>query len=533
MDSPNLEAPHDVDHDDTIARLDACGLHGRQLVNLVLEYCGHHSSALEAFLAATMVSEHTRRAEPWRMPSIVVPAIEAEILSAFAGLPERNQRALELVAASHDLPAALRCDSIKRAFRAAELDRRDLYPAVDAGLLTDGQRIDLSLSPVVRTVLETQRTFPGALARIAEVTPAGHDQVRIAARAALPGIDAALSATLERVAIERRSSVELLVTAQDLDVAAQLANATDRGRILIDVADVLQEANFQPAALVAIDDAQSLLNDKSLRARALALRGKIELSLGDPIRSAATQVQVAEMLIGSDNRLAASSFMGAAGCLVLTTRAAEALRLARRAREHADNDSVVLLTADVLEGVLLVRSGECELARPFLDTLASLCQRTVTDPSVTDVGVVEHLLWAHHSLLLALERFDDCLTFGQQLLSLAKRLDRTQLRQHAVSTMSLLAWAQGDINTAITWLDELDTASTHVEGAGNEFRHQLVVSPTLPEGPPPDAASNGNPTGAVKCSISAQHPRMVALAATVAISGDTSFNSGTACGAGA
>lgn len=133
MASASLAVPEDVDRDETIARLDACGLHGRQMVNLVLEYCGHHSSALEAFLTATLDSERTHRAVPWRMPSIVVPAIEAEILTAFAGLPERNQRALELVTAGHELPMALRRDSIDRAFRAAELDHRDLYPAVDAG----------------------------------------------------------------------------------------------------------------------------------------------------------------------------------------------------------------------------------------------------------------------------------------------------------------------------------------------------------------------------------------------------------------
>ncbi len=488
MASANLAVREEVNRDETIARLDACGLHGRQLVNLVLEYCGHHSSALEAFITASLVSERTRRAVPWRMPSIVVPAIEAEILTAFAGLPQRNQRALELVAASHELPTALRRDSIDRAFRAAELSHRDLYPAGDAGLLTSGQRIDLIVAPVIRCVLETQRTFPAALARIAEVTPAGHDRVRIAARAALPGIDPALSATLEQVALERRSSVDLLVTAQDLDVAAQLAEATDRGRILIDVADVLHEANFLQAAIVALDEAESLLHDKSLRARALALRGKVELSLGDPIRSAATQVRVAEMLIGSDDRLAASSFMGAAGCLVLTTRATEALRLARRARELAGNDAVVLLTADVLEGVLLVRSGDCELARPYLDTLESLCQQTVTDPTVTDIGVMEHLLWVHHSSLLSLERFDDCRTFGQQLLSLAKRLDRTQLRQHAVSTMVLLAWAQGDVNAAIAWLPEFGDATSPV--GGSEFIHPLVVAPTLVEEPPTGATSN-------------------------------------------
>lgn len=469
----------EVDRNETIIQLNSAGLDGRRLVDHVLRHCAYRPEAVEAFFAATLISEQTRAAIPWRMPSVVTQSMERAFGAAIDSLPPSSQRSLELLGASQELPPALRRDSLARAFRYADLELRDLDQLVTAKLLTLGERTDLSISPVLRSFLESRREWSESIERIARATPAGHDQVRIAARAALPEIDIALSAMLETVAKERRSNVDHLVTAQDLTVAAMLAESPERGRLLIEVAEVLQEGTFAPAAIAALNDADSLLQNPTLRAKSLELRGRIELSLGDPIRAASTQLRAAEILTGLDDTAAAHLFISAAGSLFLTNRAEESGRLTQRARQLGGHDPIVNLGADVLEGVLLVRAGECERAEPFLKTLAMLCEHTVADTALTDIDSVEHLLWIYHSTLLILERFEESVAFGHKVISLCNRLDRRQLKGAALSNQALAAWAQGDLFGAKSWVYQLDLSEEGpATGTSGTFARELVLATT-------------------------------------------------------
>jgi DNA-binding CsgD family transcriptional regulator len=393
-------------------------------------------------LTSALARPTTRDTFPWRVP----PFASLEVLTVGRLVEKSERSAFALVAAAQFLPRALRRDALGRASAEAGLT----FPASD---LVDPEALTLPAS--WHDAWQRQPEFAAALGAMVAATPEGDDRTRLHARLAAVhhALDDECSGRLAEAARRRRAAGDHLGAARDLDMAAAIASAVNRGALLVEAAAALGEAQLIRGALVALDEAEPLLVDSVLRAQAMFQRGKAHVLIEDPLGGAAMQVRAAEAFSRTDPERAAGAFLNASSSLLMSAETHRAMNLVSRARGLGGSNPELAIACDVLEGRIRLAQGDLTAAEPLLSVADMLARHVLGDLAMESLPVVvEHLLWTYLGSLSARDMYDELAQTSETVIALAERFGRKEMGVYARGTMATAAWEQGDYSAARAWL---------------------------------------------------------------------------------
>lgn len=435
-------------------RLHESGVREPRLVDPVWECTGGEPSCVDTLVRALAITS-VRHSFPWRVPSVLSDASRATRHAVCSALPAETLQQFAMLAAAQHLPATLRRDALARVQNEAGWSIDGVGALVAAEVISEIERIELSLSPGWVEFHALGAGFAGRLRLLAGATPAGDDRTRLLALAASKEalLDTDLSVNIAEVARRRHGLLDFVRAGRDFDLAVSLAAAADRGPLLVEMAVSLAQAQLLRAALVALDEAEPLLVDPVVRAQALFQRGKAHVLIEDPLGGTAMQVRAAEAFARTDAQRAAGAFLNASSSLLMTAESTRAQSLLRRARSLVGSDPHLGVACDVLEGRILLARGEVEEAEALLSGADSLARHVLNDPSMDQLPTaVEHLLWTHLGSLGARDLYDELASAGETVIALAERFGRNEMAVFARGSLAQAAWEQGDYGSAQRWL---------------------------------------------------------------------------------
>jgi DNA-binding CsgD family transcriptional regulator len=338
-------------------------------------------------LPALLTEEQLAGATPLEGPLPAGAAIERAFARRAETLPADARRAMLVAAVSTSNAAELVVDALE----SLGVHASSLETAEDAGLirLLDG-RIEFR-HPLVRSAVyqgaqpSERRAAHRALADACGES--GPEECAWHLAASALGPDEEVAAALARAAVEARRRSGYAAAAAALERAARLTPDAKLGaERLVAAADAAWQAGRGDVALRLVTEALRKTHEPRLRAEALRLHGAIEYLVGEAGAAAASLVEAAGLLEGSDAAGAVAAAADAAYALVRVGRQDQALEMARRARSLAPEDVDADFEATLALGFGLWFAGLHEEAVPHLRGAVELGRQLTTIPSPLRAG---------------------------------------------------------------------------------------------------------------------------------------------------
>jgi DNA-binding CsgD family transcriptional regulator len=332
----------------------------------------------------------------------VAGKIEQSYVRRLLQLPSDSQL-LVLVAAAEPLGDSV---LLRRAAEILDLDTAEAAPAVDAGLLEIGRRVEFA-HPLVRsaayrsaTVDDRQRVHRA----LAEATNAETDPDRRAwhrARAT-PGPDEEAAAELERSAGRAQARGGVAAAAAFLERAALVTpDPGGRARRALAAAHAYQLAGAPEAALGLVDMASAGPLDQPEQAMLVQLRGRIALHLNRSGEAAALLLDAARRLEATEPEIARDTHLESLYAATVAGRLggamSEVAQAARAAPRRPGSPRAVDLLVD---GLALRFTGDFGASAPIL--------RRALDAFRDDDAAWEHdMQWPRLAVRVSGDLFDD------------------------------------------------------------------------------------------------------------------------------
>jgi DNA-binding CsgD family transcriptional regulator/tetratricopeptide (TPR) repeat protein len=339
-------------------------------------------------LPALLTEEQLAGATPLEGPLPAGAAIERAFARRAEALPTDARRAMLVAAVSTSNAAELVVDALE----SLGVDASSLETAEDAGLvrLVDG-RIEFR-HPLVRSAVyhaappSERRTAHRALADACGES--GPEECAWHLAASALGPDEEVAAALARAAVEARRRSGYAAASAALERAARLTpDPTLGAERLVAAGEAAWRAGRGDVALRLVTEALRETLEPSLRAEALRLHGAIEYLVGEAGVAAASLVEAAALLEGSDAAGAVAASADAAYALVRVGRQDQALEMARRARSLAPSEDVDAdFEATLALGFGLWFAGLHEESVPHLREAVELGRQLTTIPSPLRAG---------------------------------------------------------------------------------------------------------------------------------------------------
>ncbi len=251
------------------------------LSKLIEAAAGNPLALLE--MPAGLTTGQLDGAEPILGPPGARGAVEAEYRARVAALPEGAQRVLLLAAADELGDSAV----IERAAAELGLSPADLDPAVEAGLVRGGDRVEFR-HPLVRSAVYASATREARRVAHEALAAAIDDPSRsVWHRAAVAdGADEALAAELESAGGQAAARGAQATAAVAFERAAELSADPERraGR-LARAASTSMEAGRTDTALALVERARPLTSDATQLAALDSVRSIEAMRRGSPVES--------------------------------------------------------------------------------------------------------------------------------------------------------------------------------------------------------------------------------------------------------
>jgi hypothetical protein len=367
---------------------------------------------------------------------------------------------------------------LQRAAETLDIDMAAAFPAVDAGLLNVGWRVEFA-HPLVRSA--TYRAAAAGDGRraahlaLAAATDGEADPDRRAwhrARAT-PGPDEEVAAELERSAGRAQARGGVAAAAAFLTRATELTpDPTRRGQRALDAAFANVQAGTFDAARTLISTASDGSLDESQRATIDLLRAQLAFASSRGTEATTLLLAAAQRLEPLNVNLARETYLDAFSAALFGARLNDTIgvpEIARAARAAPRRPEQERTTADLLLDGLAALTDDYETGVP-------LCREALHRLSGDRSSHQERLRWLWQGCVVALELWDDDRAYllSHHNVQIARKTGTLSELALALSAYTPVLVFCGDLSTAAATVAETESVE-HVTGISSAPYGALIL----------------------------------------------------------
>jgi hypothetical protein len=367
---------------------------------------------------------------------------------------------------------------LQRAAETLDIDMAAAFPAVDAGLLNVGWRVEfahpLVRSATYRAAAAGDRRRAAHLALAAATDGEADPDRRAWHRArATPGPDEEVAAELERSAGRAQARGGVAAAAAFLTRATELTpDPTRRGQRALDAAFANVQAGTFDAARTLISTASDGSLDESQRATIDLLRAQLAFASSRGTEATTLLLAAAQRLEPLNVNLARETYLDAFSAALFGARLNDTIgvpEIARAARAAPRRPEQERTTADLLLDGLAALTDDYETGVP-------LCREALHRLSGDRSSHQERLRWLWQGCVVALELWDDDRAYllSHHNVQIARKTGTLSELALALSAYTPVLVFCGDLSTAAATVAETESVE-HVTGISSAPYGALIL----------------------------------------------------------